>query len=559
MELKMDKIEQKIVVPTLAEVVARCQNDANLSPKRRRDLVSALNRMVELTGVDPRTTPASMPVLRPLLSKVRPARHGLAAKTWANIRTNVCAAIVHPTPRQRQHDPEWTRLRKSLPSVGERDSLSRFISFCEDNDVPPTAVSDAVFDRFVAEIETSANLSNPYHVHRRSCRLWNKAAATVAGWPPIQVKLPHYRKPRQSLPLACYPASLQEDVQAYLNYLRRGSDRFSRGVIRQKRLAESTVRQRTVQIVLALSALVAAGWDPASITSLACLVDPDAFETVLRHYLRDDTDETPRPYAHNLAVTLLTLARRWVKIEAGTLQILRKLKSDLGSQPEFTAKNDNLLLLLEDPRIRAELLLLPEELEARAKRASAKQAPSLMAFAVALGILRIAPLRIGNLAALRVEGDLVRPGGPRSLWYVDIPAAEVKNGVRLVHELKFVTPIIDRYLKKYRPLIAPPGNPYLFPVGAKSKRPIDLSLQIHRVIADCIGIDMTPHQYRHFAGKILKEHSPDSFATFSQLLGHKSLQTAHKFYSRVDTLSAGRHFDAILEIELGKARSYRRK
>jgi len=70
---------------------------------------------------------------------------------------------------------------------------------------------------------------------------------------------------------------------------------------------------------------------------------------------------------------------------------------------------------------------------------------------------------------------------------------------------------------------------------------------------------MTPQQYRHFAGKLLKEHSPDSVATLAHLLGHKGLQTANKFYTQVDTLSAGRHFDEILEIELDKARSHRRK
>jgi integrase len=181
-----------------------------------------------------------------------------------------------------------------------------------------------------------------------------------------------------------------------------------------------------------------------------------------------------------------------------------------------------------------------------------------MELAVAIGTLRIAPVRIANLATLRLDRHLVRPGGPRSSWYIDIPAAEVKNGVHLVHELRFVTPIIDGYLKKYRPLLAQPGNPYLFPVGTKSKNPHDLSQQIRRVIANFVGINMTPHQYRHFAGKIMKEHSPGSSATLMQLLGQTAPQTAHKFYSRIDTLSAGRHFDAILEIELEKARSYPR-
>jgi len=464
------KIDDDAAVLTLAEAIAHLERDSTLSPTRRRDLLSAVTRVAELIGADPQTTPASVPVLRPLINKVRPARHGLSKKTWSNVRSNFCSAIVSPAPRQRQHDPEWTRLRGLLPNAVARNGLCRFIGFCEDHDIPPAAVSDAVFDRFVADIEASANLSNPYHVHRCSCRLWNEATANIPDWPKIQVKLPQYRKPRQSLPLSSYPVSLQEDVAAYLNHLRRGSDRFSRE-IRQKPMAESTVRQRGVELVLALSALVAAGRDPASITSLASLADPDAFETILRHYLKDDEQQSPRPFAFNLAVTLITLAKRWVKLAPDALQVLKNLKGCLGPQPGFTEKNDNLLLQLEDPRIRAEFLLLPEELEEKTKRAPAKWAPYMMELAVAIGILRVAPVRIANLAELRLDRHLVRPGGPRSSWYVGIAAGEVKNEQRLVHELKFVTPIIDRYLEKYRPLIAQPGNPYLFPVGSKSKNP----------------------------------------------------------------------------------------
>ena len=105
MEFVEAKIDDKAVVPTLATVIARCQNDASLSPKRRRDLVSALIRFVELAGVDPQSTPAAMPVLRPLMNKVRPARYGLSGKTWSNIRSNVCTAIVRPGPRHSGSTP----------------------------------------------------------------------------------------------------------------------------------------------------------------------------------------------------------------------------------------------------------------------------------------------------------------------------------------------------------------------------------------------------------------------------------------------------------------------
>jgi hypothetical protein len=88
-------MDQNSAVPSLSEVIARHQQDVGLTPTRRRDLVSSVVRMSELTGVDPNSTPASMPFMRPLINAVRPARHGLNPKTWSNLRSNFRAGTVN--------------------------------------------------------------------------------------------------------------------------------------------------------------------------------------------------------------------------------------------------------------------------------------------------------------------------------------------------------------------------------------------------------------------------------------------------------------------------------
>src|SRR5678816_2070711 len=127
-------MDQNIVESTLGEVTARLGQDANLTSSRRRDIVSSVVRMCELTGVDPVITPASMQFMRPLINAVRPARHGFNSKTWSNLRSNFRTAIVGPAARQqRQRHPEWTRLHKSLPNARMKQGLCRFIGFCEEN------------------------------------------------------------------------------------------------------------------------------------------------------------------------------------------------------------------------------------------------------------------------------------------------------------------------------------------------------------------------------------------------------------------------------------------
>ncbi len=542
---------------TLSEVIALHQQASTLTLQRRRDLISGVRRMCGIIGVDPTSTPASLQLLRPRINAVRPAKHSLTAKSWSTLRSNFRAAIVQAAPRQpRQGDPEWSRLRAALPGKRMRTGLSRLIGFCENEAIPPAAMSDAVSARFLGYLEADTLVPSPRDCHRRSCRLWNEAAEAIPGWPPVRLIVPDYRTPRLNLPISRFPVSLQEELRRYLDTL-RGGDLFADEAT-EKPLAASTVQQRRVELGLGLSALVASGRDPASITSLACLVEPGAFTTILRHYLKDGK---PRPCAHNIAQTLITLARRWVRPDPAALDKLGELQRRLGRQRKgFTQKNRSLLRTLDDLDVRAKLLCLPERLADWAERATPVRGAVAMRTAVAIAILESAPLRIANLARLRLDQHLVRPGGPRSLWQIDIPAHEVKNGQALVHELpQRATTIVDRYLRRFRPSLAAPGNPYLFPSGSGHHSQTALSQQIRGVLGDWVGIDMTPHQFRHFAGRVMQQHSPGAFASISQLLGHKDVRTTIAYYAELDTLSAGRQFDVFLEAERSKARLRERR
>ena len=115
--------------------------------------------------------------------------------------------------------------------------------------------------------------------------------------------------------------------------------------------------------------------------------------------------------------------------------------------------------------------------------------------------------------------------------------------------------IVDRYIRDFRPILAKPENRYLFPVGSHHKDSKAIFAGDPRqVIAHWVGIDMTPHQFRHLAGLLMQKKSPGSVAALAQLLGHKRIDTVARYYAEPDTLSAGREFDAIVEAELAKGR-----
>ena len=193
-----------IAILTWDDVIRRIEEDASLLPAQRRDRISAIRRVCEIMGLDPKAVPASLEYLRPLLKRVRPAKHGLQPKTWANIRSNLRAALAQVRPRrpQRHLDPAWARWRAALPDQRMKVGLSRLITFCERERIGPGAVSDAVLDRFLAELETDTLLANPRDCHRRTCRLWNEAVAKVPGWPGVRVTAPPPNAVRQTLPLS---------------------------------------------------------------------------------------------------------------------------------------------------------------------------------------------------------------------------------------------------------------------------------------------------------------------------------------------------------------------
>jgi integrase len=546
-----------IAILTWSDVILCLEEDASLLPAQRRDRISAIRRVCEIIGVNPGAVPASLEHMRPLLKRVRPAKHGLQPKTWSNIRSNLRAALaqVRPQRPQRHLDPAWARWRAALPNQRMKVGLSRLITYSEREGIAPAAVCDAVLERFLAELEADTLLPNPRDCHRRTCRLWNEAVERVPGWPGGRVSVPPSQAVRRTLPLSTYPERLQKEFELCVSP--PPGDRFAQHG-HKKKLRPATVTQNNVLIELALFAAVEAGTDPASIATLDYLFEPPVFQAILERYCEDDADQTPRPTAHNLARMLIGFAKQRLGSTPAALDRiaeLSRLRRCLGPQPQgLTEKNRRLLRELLDPATLASLLLLPERLANWASRTSWARGALAVELAVAIAILLIAPMRISNLAGLHLKQHLVRPGGPRSLLLIDIPPEEVKNEVRLLYELsQRVTRVVDRFIRDFRPRFATPDNPYLFPLGTTHKTKNWFSRQIRDVVAKWVGIDMTPHQFRHLAGQLMQRNSPGSFAALAQLLGHKKIDTVIRYYAELDTLSAGREFDAIVEAELAKA------
>ncbi len=160
--------ENKIAM-TLADVLCLVE-DSGVTGTRRRDMVSAIKRLCEMASTVPANVRAQPPHLRELLSRIRPAAHGVTAKSYSNLRSLLAAAlqlagVIDPLGRgAASRDPEWRRL---LEVIADDQRLSNglvtFANWWVSQHISPSEVSD-----FSAWLETRTLYPKPRDVVRRT-------------------------------------------------------------------------------------------------------------------------------------------------------------------------------------------------------------------------------------------------------------------------------------------------------------------------------------------------------------------------------------------------------
>jgi integrase len=219
-------------------------------------------------------------------------------------------------------------------------------------------------------------------------------------------------------------------------------------------------------------------------------------------------------------------------------------------------KNLALIRLVLTEGVWSRVVNLPQQLmqQARSQRRHAPIRAALLAqIAVAVAILTVAPVRLGNLAGIRLGENLIKPGGPGSNFWLVFPKYDVKNRVRLQFKLdEIVTDIIDEYVHDFRPALIRGSNAdWLFPGRASNhKEKISFSTQIVDRIQKSTGLRVTVHQFRHAAGALILKHRPGEYELVRRTLGHKSIQTTIKFYLDLETTQASEIFTDIVRQRL---------
>jgi len=138
---------------------------------------------------------------------------------------------------------------------------------------------------------------------------------------------------------------------------------------------------------------------------------------------------------------------------------------------------------------------------------------------------------------------------------LEIPAHEVKNRRELAFDLP---PHLARMLLDYANRIAPriigrrPDRLFVN-IDGTAKHSQSVALLIRKTLRKRLGIDLTPHQFRHLSARTVLDAEPGAFETVRQLLGHTSLNTTVANYTGIDSARAARHHQEIIENTLASA------
>ena len=217
----------------------------------------------------------------------------------------------------------------------------------------------------------------------------------------------------------------------------------------------------------------------------------------------------------------------------------------------MTPRNRARLRQFDDPENVRRLIDLPQAIVRALPREGAPSYAQAIRVqsALAISILTTAPMRMKNLASLRLGRHVVqtRPGGVR---HIVIPAEEVKNRTPLAFEVSdALGAVMDVYLARCRPLLSGDPEGFLFPArkgGAKT--PGTLAEQIKRTTPAGDGNrSQRPCLPPSRGALVPPAASPANTRRRRLLLGHKDLNTTVKFYCGLEQADALRRYDALID------------
>ena len=543
---------------SLNQLKERIEADHSVGLLRRREICSAITTVSKWLNLPPEMIPAAMSYLRPLLGRLHPIQLGVSERRLQNVRSLLLSAFriaeisTKLAPYMAKMSSDWQQLWDLMEGdTYGRTELSRLFRYCSANGIVPFEVSDAISSDFLTALEAESLIKKPKVRHQSVCRVWNQQAGNHAGsgWPRIELTIPKYDNRLYGVDDSLVSDAIKDDLAGYLSHL-AGADLFGS--------MSKPFRPKSVEIFRGhfwryLSALHHSGVGIADVNSLDELVVPAMFERALR-WLYERNGKKTSKHIGEIAWAVRCYVVKYRTCDDETLAFYKRAIERLRvNTPGLSDKNRTAMAQFNDPKAVTRYVALPSTLWSKAVaigvtvegRKKRREAQLMVQAAVAIEIAMFAPIRIQNLSSIRLDQHISWNANRLRLSFL---AHEVKND----QALDFLLPVeaserIKRYINEWRSLFMPATNPHLFPGrNGKPKDQSALRNQMKKAIFDHTGLQMTPHQFRHAAAKLLLDVKPGHYEVVRKLLGHKTLTTTYAHYAGAETDAAVELYDDII-------------
>lgn len=531
-------------------------------PVKARKVVEtcwAISQVGELLRKPLQNIPTNPVLLRPLIKAATPASLEITPARWSRLKSLMAFGMrrygidLQPARDVAGHAPEWKALSSLAPDRACAIGLSRFMSFCSRAAISPDAVTEQVFADFADTLQSRSLHQEASAIARRAINSWNRAVATVPEWPQAPIRLE--RHPRfYSFDWTAFPASFGKDVEAYLAQC-AVTDIWSEHSKKASR--PRTIELRRKQLRQLASLLVLSGLPIEEVTSLAVLTKVEHARAALQYQQARKDGVVPRSLAEH-AWLLRTIALNWTK-DSVSAEALGNLAPRLQTASrEMTDRNTSRLRQFGVQANVDALLTLPERVFAEAEGAATvtRKIARRVAFALAVDLLTVMPLRIDNLTGLEFDRHIIVLGrGKRQEMLIVITAAEFKTGKKFEMRVpNTVVGRINRFMERYHPVLAPHGASQLFvsPEGGR-RSTIPFSRAISSFMKKETGLIMNAHLFRSLAGKLHLEEHPEDMETVRRLLGHERSETTHRYYVEARTTRHMQRYTDMIEQRRAKA------
>lgn len=553
--------EAVLIEKSFADAIAMIAASEELREELKRHWTTSLRQFAKAMDRPLEIIPARYSAVRNELAKWHHAPSGLTPKTVMNHRSNTKRALLYLS--REKGIPEhgapltaaWEELRAQVSDSLVRYRLSSLIRYCSANNVSPREVDETVVDRFV-QYRNRCGKPADDAFRRLVARAWNANIGSIPDWPKRRLGEPAV-KSAVEVEWEEFPRGLRRDVDKYLKGLTQIRKSRTGGHI--KPLRESTIQGRRAELQAAARMAMKIGIPVEKLDSLAALLKPKLAEKILDAYW-EKNGEKPKLYTIDLARRFVAIAKETKCLNDRDCEQLQGMWRRLNEErpPEgLTEKNLDFLRKVLTPRVWGRVVKLPFAMmeEARRQRHRPIRAAVIAQKAVAIAILAVAPVRLGNLTSIKLGVNLNKPDGPGSNYWLHFAPEDVKNTVRLQFVFKeYLTQLIDEYVHEFRPkLLRGRKEDYLFPglrEGAKEK--VSFSVEISRYIEKATGLKMTVHQFRHAAGAIILKNRPGAFELVRQILGHRGISTTMRCYVGLETIQASEIFTEMVVAEINK-------